>query len=598
MEEKLNAFIYWAIQNDAFIDERLQFKHNKDKGIYVLLNESVIIPEDLIKIPKQLVIGPDLAHDTFSAVHYEPQKSFSNNELTILLISKLKYGCTGSEQRFSSYFDLLPKRLSLPFFWRPEEKDLLKSTDTGIKLESNFIRILEEWHGLMQHLFQYHPDLVEAGKVESEMGLYLKYCGGECNDKDLYVFLMDETKSWMSFRNYLWSYCVLMSRGFPYILVSNMPSESALKKAVLLPVIDLLNHKNNTKVKWSRTIETGDGKTYFRLEEVVAKGQELFNNYGNKGNSDLLLNYGFVVSNNEYDQTTLTLKLDDEEKIREAISFGIRLGENDKNEVQLQDLKKGINFTLSSKDILPLSLINFFAIIVRLSFEQEYGITLRMKLEALAALRPILENKIDMFKQKVQISREVNPEVAKVIKTYKAGQRLLFQKSLESLESYEKYLLKENKSHLTSFKTILKNDKEFLTSISKNLGIKSYEDIVCGNVLTDIVLLWLVRVSNRKEDPSNKFLNSKEFKDTANLICVQFVSVQHSIEILEEDIMELKSLYSSFFPLLSRNSPDIYGKGDWSIQQFVIANTVVDRIIYHRKKNQETFIIAPFTLGP
>ena len=76
---------------------------------------------------------------------------------------------------------------------------------------------------------------------------------------------------------------------------------------VLFPGLDAANHDHNAKVEWtydpdqfSLTLaESGTG---------VEAGNEVFNNYGPKGNGELLLGYGFCIPNNPNDTVAMTLK--------------------------------------------------------------------------------------------------------------------------------------------------------------------------------------------------------------------------------------------------------------------------------------------------
>lgn len=118
---------------------------------------------------------------------------------------------------------------------------------------------------------------------------------------------------------YLAAATYLSSRAFPSTLLSPTPSLAATPSsyAVLLPGVDSLNHARGQPVTWevsrmtplsepSRTWDTDLGIS-LTLETPFPKGAEIFNNYGPKPNSSLILGYGFSLEDNPDD--TIMLKI-------------------------------------------------------------------------------------------------------------------------------------------------------------------------------------------------------------------------------------------------------------------------------------------------
>ncbi|CUM63819.1 uncharacterized protein PRCAT00001403001 [Priceomyces carsonii] len=595
MDTLLKSFIDWSHRNNVFINDKIDFRADERKGMFAVVKERMLENENLIKLPKELAIGPDMIKSLFPDVKLTTESN-SNNEMMVLLISKLKFDTTRIGQFFKPYLDILPKAPSLPLFWEPTIRNQLKSTDAELKLEAILSKLLSEWYNLMTFLLKAYPHLVSKMTLSSELKYYEHLLEDTYQSSELYEHFIQEGSSWTSFRSYVWSYSILTSRGFPYFLVTSSMSEKDLKTPVLLPVIDLLNHRNNFKIKYLSVNETREENVIFKLDENVAENQELFNNYGDKPNVDLLLNYGFAVEGNEYDETTITFKID-EGKILEAIDFGIEFYERKQKIDDPKLLKNGINFYLDWNTPFPLKLVDFFAFLVQMKFEKETGMTLRMKLEGLTEIRKILVMKVETFKEnELDVPNEVD-EVFKYIKIYKKGQRLIFQKSLDSLQSYEKKLLKQQKAKMISFKTILKNDEIFMKYLSTSLNVYSYEDILGKKILDVVILLWILRLYNLKEYPKDKFLNDKAFKSQIDVVISQFQNVKRTIDITQEDLLEQESFLSLYFSLLPNKFSDIYGRGDWKIEDFVVASTVADRIIYLRPINQEAFIVPTIKLS-
>ena len=113
----------------------------------------------------------------------------------------------------------------------------------------------------------------------------------------------------------------LSSRAFPSTLLSATPSLIASPSSyqVLLPGVDSLNHKRGHPAIWkvskndkfasTSEVDKVDDHLSIELSSEVAyqQGDELFNNYGPKPNSSLILGYGFALPDNPDD--TILLKI-------------------------------------------------------------------------------------------------------------------------------------------------------------------------------------------------------------------------------------------------------------------------------------------------
>lgn len=85
--------------------------------------------------------------------------------------------------------------------------------------------------------------------------------------------------------------------------MSHMRAED-LDFSVLFPVLDVPNHDNNARVNWV----FNPGRFRIDINDPIAAGQEIFNNYGPKANDELLLGYGFCLPDNPNDSVLLVLK--------------------------------------------------------------------------------------------------------------------------------------------------------------------------------------------------------------------------------------------------------------------------------------------------
>ena len=73
----------------------------------------------------------------------------------------------------------------------------------------------------------------------------------------------------------------------------------------MLPLLDMLNHGYRRQITW----ETSATDLVFKVEEAVPAKAEVFNNYGPKGNEELLRSYGFCIPNNPADVVAVRLTI-------------------------------------------------------------------------------------------------------------------------------------------------------------------------------------------------------------------------------------------------------------------------------------------------
>lgn len=104
-----------------------------------------------------------------------------------------------------------------------------------------------------------------------------------------------------------------------------------LEWSALVPFADCLNHAN-VQTKYDYNV---DGNGLFRLfptgSNCYAKGDEVFNSYGRRKNDSLLIDYGFAMLDNEWEQFVVDVCADSKEDLyirRAALihSKGISIG--------------------------------------------------------------------------------------------------------------------------------------------------------------------------------------------------------------------------------------------------------------------------------
>ncbi|KAK3388649.1 hypothetical protein B0T20DRAFT_99363 [Sordaria brevicollis] len=159
---------------------------------------------------------------------------------------------------------------ALPPFWPEEEYELLQGTNAYIALH-------EILHNVKTEYTQARKILKKAGFPEYRA----------------YTQVL-----------YNWAYCMFTSRSFrPSLILSDSAKEHVGQLlpegvkiddfSILQPVYDIGNHSPTAKYTWNLTSEPSACELI--CQDSYGPGDQVFNNYGNKTNSELLLGYGFII---------------------------------------------------------------------------------------------------------------------------------------------------------------------------------------------------------------------------------------------------------------------------------------------------------------
>lgn len=559
--EKLEACIKWLRENDGFVDERVEFKHNTNTGISAHVKDSVATDQPLIRVPENLLLTNEKAQEAFQLGIEAINKDYPNSLLQ-LYVAKLKFE-EDAGSFFKPYIDMLPLQLEQPYFWDANDLQLLKGTDIYLVMKQHLPKLLQEWTSLLQKLkIAPSDDLAKLHAPDVDLFDYLQKCPPEASKV-----------SWTSFSSYVWAAGIFASRAFPKIALTNRCL--SINEAFLYPIVDLLNHNNDTKVKWY----SENGQMCFVTQERLQSGDELFNNYGNKSNEDLLLSYGFVQDNNQYEDSRLTLRLD-EQLLSEAVLHGVALTDE-----RVAD--NCVQFKLTKKCLLPENLVQLFAYLHKLKSEE--GINLRNTLEGSDGLQSILMQKVEFFRNRFKI--DASNKRRRTLRKYFDSQRKMFQAGVESLQKRQKEIVKSNSPFMTSFKSIYKSDKKFANSLLLVFGVTKFDDLITKDCTRDALLLWIVRISNKEAYPRKLEFEVPQF------IYDTFQEVSSTIVVERHDVMEMMPFYKKMFPSLSEKIPEVFSEGNWGIRQFIVADTVLDRLVWTRKLTQEPFFIKKHPMG-
>jgi len=198
----------------------------------------------------------------------------------------------GQESFWWPYIRLLPQpnspeSLGLPVWWPETDFEFLNGTNAEPPVKKRKALWEEEW----------------------KQGIALLGSGFEYHDKYTYHL-------------YQWAASIFGSRSFRASLTIPPESISGSQKpyevsplilehirkdrfSVLLPLMDIGNHNGINQVDWSRDSVSG----HFSLSnrDLITQGSQIYNFYGDKSNSELLVAYGFMLPGTERDAVNLRL---------------------------------------------------------------------------------------------------------------------------------------------------------------------------------------------------------------------------------------------------------------------------------------------------
>ncbi|KAI8824469.1 uncharacterized protein EV422DRAFT_565158 [Fimicolochytrium jonesii] len=299
---KVERLLEWAKSHGASFP-KLNFQDGPQtddplcasRGVYA--SDTITTKEVITSIPYSLVLSETVARSSPFGAKLHSYLQQHASDIThngkdpyapglILVSAFLVYEMYENAGSFwKPYLEALPEEYSLPLSWPESEvAQLLKGT--------NLYHIVEERRKLLQ----------------KGLEMVREACG------DMFI------RNSLIWPNLLWAYSAVSSRAFPrsrpataedreHAAEEAAEISSGASELCLYPVLDMLNHRRGHRIEWR--IEDGQSVSFIALEDVAAAG-EVFNNYGAKGNENLLGNYGFVLDPNPEDYVKVALNIRDE----------------------------------------------------------------------------------------------------------------------------------------------------------------------------------------------------------------------------------------------------------------------------------------------
>ncbi|BEJ12274.1 hypothetical protein CspHIS471_0207340 [Cutaneotrichosporon sp. HIS471] len=428
--EAAQQMLTWLVQEGGYVHPNTEVRDDASSGLGLYATAD-IGEERLISCPFSVAITPTLAADAITKVCRVKDEDFVH-EGERWSERMLAAAYVGLHQLYAAkewpevlkhrpYVETLPTP-STPHTWTEAERGLLKGTNLVGAVEKQE----REW------------------RAEAET---------------LRTVLKEEGFTW---ERYAALNAAVSSRAFPSALL-RLPDGSATSGEkveesypVLLPGLDLLNHKRGQAITWlSSKIPSSKGD--IEAISFISPGQEtgeVFNNYGARGNEALLLGYGFVIPSNQDD--TLVLQLGGmSDEIVAAL--------------EKQGLEAGKRFEVGRDGVLPQELVRTVRVMMadsgcsccgggddhdhdqgdghdhghdhghddedddedeHAAHEKEVN-ELELELDVLGMLGNMLDDKLVRLEDVPEA--EARPEIAEMASTYRQGQIDIVSAALEQL---------------------------------------------------------------------------------------------------------------------------------------------------------------------
>ncbi|KAG2013346.1 tho2 protein [Coprinopsis cinerea AmutBmut pab1-1] len=288
--DKALAFRRWFEGNGGRLHKDVVYIEAGSKdGHGLIASQDIPADQEIVSCPVGLVVTPESARAAITGLLDLPDTLSWNSRQWISTYLALHWIVDHKELAKTTlihgpYVNILPpsEQLSTSTYFTPEELERFKGTNLyGATLDR-----LREWQSEWKQCQNIVSEKKQGWGRKFEWSLYLK------------------------------SATYISSRSFPSTLLSRNPSLPGLAsddetESILLPAIDFLNHARGQRVSWIANQTQEDGKSVSSISLIahsaIWTGQEVFNNYGPKPNSELILSYGFSIQDNPDDSIILKL---------------------------------------------------------------------------------------------------------------------------------------------------------------------------------------------------------------------------------------------------------------------------------------------------
>ncbi|KAG0174351.1 hypothetical protein DFQ28_006666 [Apophysomyces sp. BC1034] len=297
-KEKGDAFWSWLEQNGATLSDGIEFKDysNENAGRGVVATKDFKEGDILFSIPRKLLLSEYTSKlRKLDAMDENLDSMAGWNPLILSMMYENR-----ADSFWKPYLDILPRTFSTPIFWNKEDLKELEGTDVPAKIGKPEAE--DMFKEEIASVIKGHPELFDENIHTLDL---FHICG-----------------------SLVMAYSFHDERGVKdkgYELDSDdeeLEEELGKDLIAMVPMADMLNHK--TGFNNARLFHEAD-RLEMKAIISIAKGDQIYNTYGELCNADLLRKYGFIDENNPFDICELDEDLvmsicankDDDDQLRE-----------------------------------------------------------------------------------------------------------------------------------------------------------------------------------------------------------------------------------------------------------------------------------------
>lgn len=253
-------FKWTSLGGGEFPKINIEYYSHEYRGVHC--NKEISEGESIIFVPYSHIISTEVVENsplvkTLKKSNFQSDVPHQNYFSVYLLEQQ-----SNPNSFWTTYLKVLPKNFNnSPLFYTEEEKKLL----TG----SPFLYMLRERFEELEKGYQ------DICKIDNSFAKY-------------------------SFNDFIKVRLVACSRLFAFLLNDR-------ETHTLIPVADMINHDPKGNSSWFYSTER-NGFT-IKAERTIARNESISFSYGSKCNSIYLLNYGFLIENNSFDEFPFNARL-------------------------------------------------------------------------------------------------------------------------------------------------------------------------------------------------------------------------------------------------------------------------------------------------
>lgn len=290
----------WVVQRRGFIHPYLKLAYDASKGFHGVVEDGKTLPAHIriascpmtvtISVLNVLDIAPFESHGTRFPKPFLERYQLATHILQSFFL--MEQYILGEKSWWALYVQTLPTLDDVNRMHFEDEEDVLWIR--GTNLEAAISSQSRKWRNQFEEA---NSMLAKLGWDHAKNGDYnyelFRWASSIFGSRSFTSLVLDDTTPADIARP-------LGRKDGDHKLLSKLFSE---RFAVLLPLLDVLNHRPSALVEW----QTNINYVGLQVNQEYTSRQEVYNNYGPRDNEGLLMSYGFVLEDNPFEHVLISV---------------------------------------------------------------------------------------------------------------------------------------------------------------------------------------------------------------------------------------------------------------------------------------------------